>query len=97
MSDKNQIVVVLIVALFLGAFVDRATALKIVSGVVLLWSLQNQPVIIECVRKLFSHLSEEDLPFESTAETCPTIAGLRRFVLNLANMGRRERYLLTKQ
>ena len=57
MSDKNQIVVVLIVALFLGAFVDRATALKIVSGVVLLWSLQNQPAIIECVRKLFSHLA----------------------------------------
>ena len=55
MSDKNQIVVVLIVALFLGAFVDRATALKIVSGVVLLWSLQNQPAIIECVRKVFSH------------------------------------------
>ena len=54
MSDKNQIVVVLIVALFLGAFVDRATALKIVSGVVLLWSLQNQPVIIECIRKLSS-------------------------------------------
>jgi hypothetical protein len=56
MSDKNQIVVVLIVALFLGAFVDRATALKIVFGVALLWSLQNQPVIIECVRNLFSHL-----------------------------------------
>ena len=55
MSDENQIVVVLIVALFLGAFVDRATALKIVSGVVLLWSLQNQPVIIECIRKLYSH------------------------------------------
>ena len=56
MSDKNQIVVVLVVALFLGAFVDRATALKIVVGVALLWSLQNQPVIAECVRKLFSHL-----------------------------------------
>ena len=55
MSDKNQIVVVLIVALFLGAFVDRATALKIVAGVVLLWSLQNQPVIIECARRLSSH------------------------------------------
>jgi hypothetical protein len=43
MSEKNQIVVVLIVALFLGAFVDRITALKIVAGVVLLWTLQNQP------------------------------------------------------
>ena len=56
MSDKNQIVVVLIVALFLGAFVDRTTALKIVFGVALLWSFQNQSAIIECIRKLFSHL-----------------------------------------
>ena len=56
MPEKNQIVVVLIVALVLGAFIDRATALKIVVGVALLWSLQNQPVIIECVRKLSSHL-----------------------------------------
>ena len=35
MSEKNQIVVVLIVALFLGALIDRSTALKIVAGVVL--------------------------------------------------------------
>ena len=34
MSEKNQIVVVLIVALFLGALVDRSTALKIAAGVV---------------------------------------------------------------
>ena len=54
MSEKNQIVVVLIVALFLGAFVDRITALKIVAGVVLLWTLQNQPAVFECTRKLFS-------------------------------------------
>ena len=54
MSEKNQIVVLLIVALFLGAFVDRITALKIVAGVVLLWTLQNQPVVFECIRKLFS-------------------------------------------
>ena len=53
MSEKNQIVVVLIVALFLGAFVDRITALKIVAGVVLLWTLQNQPAVFECIRKLF--------------------------------------------
>jgi hypothetical protein len=52
MSEKNQIVVVLIVALFLGAFVDRITALKIVAGVVLLWTLQNQPAVFECIRKL---------------------------------------------
>jgi hypothetical protein len=51
MSEKNQIVVVLIVALFLGAFVDRATALKIVAGVALLWTLQNQPTVFECIRK----------------------------------------------
>jgi hypothetical protein len=56
MSEKNQIVVVLIVALFLGAFIDRATALKIVVGVALLWSLQNQSAIIACIRKLVSHL-----------------------------------------
>ena len=54
MSEKNQIVVVLIVALFLGAFVDRTTALKIVAGVALLWTLQNQPTIFECIRKVFS-------------------------------------------
>ena len=54
MSEKNQIVVVLIVALFLGAFVDRITALKIVAGVALLWTLQNQPTVFECIRKLFS-------------------------------------------
>ena len=53
MSEKNQIVVVLIVALFLGALVDRITALKIVAGVVLLWTLQNQPTVFECIRKLF--------------------------------------------
>jgi hypothetical protein len=56
MSEKNQIVVVLIVALLLGAFIDRATALKIVVGVALLWSLQNQSAIVECIRKLFSRL-----------------------------------------
>ena len=54
MSEKNQIVVVLIVALVLGAFVDRITALKIIAGVVLLWTLQNQPAVFECIRKLFS-------------------------------------------
>ena len=54
MSERNQIVVVLIVALMLGAFVDRSTALKIVAGVALLWTLQNQPTVFECIRKLFS-------------------------------------------
>ena len=54
MSERNQIVVVLIVSLLLGAFVDRSTALKIVAGVALLWTLQNQPTVFECIRKLFS-------------------------------------------
>ena len=54
MSERNQIVVVLIVALMLGAFVDRSTALKIVAGVALLWTLQNQATVFECIRKLFS-------------------------------------------
>ena len=54
MSERNQIVVVLIVALLLGAFIDRATALKIVAGVALLWTLQNQPTVFECIRKVFS-------------------------------------------
>ena len=54
MSERNQIVVVLIVALLLGAFIDRTTAVKIVAGVALLWTLQNQPTVFECIRKLFS-------------------------------------------
>jgi len=54
MSERNQVGVILIVALLLGAFVDRSTALKIVAGVALLWTLQNQPTVFECIRKLFS-------------------------------------------
>ena len=54
MSEKNQVVVVLIVALSLGAFVDRGTIVKIAAGVALLWTLQNQSMIVECIRKLFS-------------------------------------------
>jgi hypothetical protein len=54
MSEKNQVVVVLIVALLLGAFVDRITILKIIAGAVLLWMVQNQPTVLECIRKLFS-------------------------------------------
>ena len=54
MSERNQIVVVLIVALLFGAFIDRATALKIIAGVALLWTLQNQPSVFECIRKLSS-------------------------------------------
>lgn len=54
MSERNQTVVILIVALLVGAFVDRITALKITAGVVLLWSLQNQPTVLGGIRKLFS-------------------------------------------
>ena len=54
MSERNQIVVVLIVALLLGAVVDRITVLKIVAGAALLWMLQNLSAILECIRKLSS-------------------------------------------
>jgi len=54
MSERNQTVVILIVALLVGAFVDRITALKITAGVVLLWSLQNQPAVSGGIRKLLS-------------------------------------------
>jgi len=54
MPERNQVVVILTVALLLGAFVDRSTALKIVAGVALLWTLQNQPTVFGCIRKLFS-------------------------------------------
>ena len=67
MSEKNQIVVVLIVALFLGAFVERITALKIVARVVLLWTLQSQPAVFEGIRKLFSFVQRRPR-FGSTAE-----------------------------
>ena len=56
MSERNQTVVILIVALLAGAFVDRITALKITAGVVLLWTLQNQPWVLVGIRKLFSLL-----------------------------------------
>ena len=45
MSEKNQVVVVMIVMLLIGAFLDRPTALKMVAGAVLLWGLQNQSAV----------------------------------------------------
>ena len=54
MSEKNQVIVVMIVTLLLGAFLDRPTALKMVAGAVLLWGLQNQPAVWEAIQKLFS-------------------------------------------
>jgi len=58
MSERSQLAVVLIVALFIGAFVDRITALKMVAGTVLLSLLQNQTAVLENTRKLLSHLRE---------------------------------------
>ncbi len=58
MSERSEIAVVLIVALFIGAFIDRVTALKMVAGMALLWVLQNQSAVFEGIRKLFSHLRE---------------------------------------
>jgi hypothetical protein len=54
MSEKNQVVVVMIAALLLGALLDRATALKMIAGAILLWGLQNQPAVGDSIRKLFS-------------------------------------------
>jgi hypothetical protein len=54
MSEKNQVVVVMIAALLLGAFLDRITALKMIAGAILLWGLQNQPTVWDSIRKLFS-------------------------------------------
>jgi hypothetical protein len=54
MSERNQVVVVMIAALLLGAFLDRATALKMIAGAILLWGLQNQPAVWDSIRKLFS-------------------------------------------
>jgi hypothetical protein len=58
MSERSEIAVVLIVALSIGAFLDRATALKMAAGMALLWLLQNQSAVFEGIRKLFSHLRE---------------------------------------
>ena len=59
MSERSQLAVVLIVALFIGAFVDRITALKMVAGMVLLSFLENQTAVLENTRKLLSHLREK--------------------------------------
>lgn len=56
MSERSEIAVVLILALFIGAFIDRITALKMVAGMALLWVLQNQSAVFEGIRKLFSHV-----------------------------------------
>jgi hypothetical protein len=55
------------VALLVGAFIDRITALKITAGVVLLWSLQNQPAVLGGIRKLFSLLRQRPSVWEYRA------------------------------
>ena len=94
MSERNQVVVVLIVALLLGAFVDRSTALKIVAGVALLWTVQNQPTVFECIRRLFS-LRRAGLWFESTAEAQPPFTP-PRVVMIVARSARFRRSTLTR-
>lgn len=58
MSQKSELAVVLVVALFVGTSLDRLTALKMAAGMTLLWLLQNQSVVFEGIRKLLSHLWE---------------------------------------
>jgi hypothetical protein len=38
----------------LGALVDRITALSMIAGVILLWTLQNQPSVGRYIRGLLS-------------------------------------------
>ena len=59
MSERSEIAVVLILALFIGAFIDRVTALKMVAGMALLWVLQNQPAVFEGIRMLFLQVRRE--------------------------------------
>jgi len=43
-----------IVSMTLGALVDRITALSMIAGVILLWTLQNQPSVGRHIRELLS-------------------------------------------
>jgi hypothetical protein len=54
MSEHDKLTVVLIVSVTLGAFLDRITALSMIGGVILLWTLQNQPSVGKYVRELLS-------------------------------------------
>ncbi len=54
MSEHDKLTVVLIVSMTLGALVDRITALSMIGGVILLWTLQNQPSVGKYVRELLS-------------------------------------------
>ncbi len=54
MSEHDKLTVVLIVSMTLGALVNRFTALSMIAGVILLWTLQNQPSVGKYIRELFS-------------------------------------------
>ena len=54
MSEHDKLTVVLIVSMTLGALVDRITALSMIAGIILLWTVQNQPSIDEYIRELLS-------------------------------------------
>ena len=80
MSEKNQVVVVMIVTLLLGAFLDRPTALKMVAGAVLLWSLQNQTTIWNSIGKLFAKLRRAPFIIAYRGDaTRPRVAALKRW------------------
>lgn len=54
MSEHDKLTVVLIVSMTLGALADRITALSMIAGVILLWTLQNQSSVGKYVHELLS-------------------------------------------
>lgn len=54
MSEHDKLTVVLIVSMTLGALLNRVTALSMIAGVILLWTLQNQPSLGKYIRELLS-------------------------------------------
>ena len=54
MSEHDKLTVVLIVSMTLGTLVNRVTALSMIGGVILLWTLQNQPSVGKYIRELLS-------------------------------------------
>ena len=54
MSEHDKLTAVLIVSMTLGALVYRFTALSMIAGVILLWTLQNQPSVGRYIRELLS-------------------------------------------
>jgi uncharacterized membrane protein len=53
-SEHDKLTVVLIVSMTLGTLVNRVTALSMIAGVILLWTLQNQPSVSKYIRELLS-------------------------------------------